>query len=82
MRGMYEPVFGQYASDLQHSQKLRLAHMKTKTETVTKRPSGQLDQSKLNAFLNRAIADLAAGYGGVMVSLGRQLGLYEVLAGA
>jgi len=56
--------------------------MKTKTVTTTERQSDGIDQSKLNAFLNRAITDLAAGYGGVMVSLGRQLGLYEVLAGA
>jgi len=79
---MYEPVFGQYASDLWQSQKLWLTHMKAKTETTTKKRSARIDQSKLNAFLNRAIADLAAGYGGVMVSLGRQLGLYEALAGA
>ncbi|MEQ8964680.1 MAG: class I SAM-dependent methyltransferase [Azospirillaceae bacterium] len=39
------------------------------------------DESKLNAFLDKAVTDLAAGYGGVMVSLGRRLGLYEALAG-
>lgn len=42
----------------------------------------QLDEQKLNQFLERAVADLAAGYGGVMVSLGRRLGLYEAMAGA
>ena len=30
----------------------------------------EIDQEKLNAFLARAIGDLSAGYGGVMVSLG------------
>ncbi len=41
-----------------------------------------VDQQKLDDFLGRAVADLAAGYGGVMVSLGRKLGLYEAMAGA
>lgn len=41
-----------------------------------------VDQEKLNDFLGRAVGDLAAGYGGVMVSLGRKLGLYEAMAGA
>jgi SAM-dependent methyltransferase len=41
-----------------------------------------IDQQKLNDFLGRAVGDLAAGYGGVMVSLGRKLGLYEAMAGA
>jgi hypothetical protein len=33
------------------------------------------------AFLERAIADLAACQGGVMVSIGHKLGLYQALAG-
>jgi len=41
-----------------------------------------VDQQKLEAFLQRAVSDLAAGYGGIMVSLGRKLGLYEAMAGA
>jgi SAM-dependent methyltransferase len=41
-----------------------------------------LDQSKLDSFLMRAISDLSAGYGGVMVSLGSKLGLYKAMAGA
>ncbi len=41
-----------------------------------------LDEEKLHAFLDRAFADLAASYGGVMVSLGDRLGLYRSLAGA
>jgi SAM-dependent methyltransferase len=41
-----------------------------------------VDQQRLNDFLERAVGDLAAGYGGVMVSLGRRLGLYEAMAGA
>lgn len=41
-----------------------------------------LDEQKLNAFVEKAVTDLAAGYGGVMVSLGRQLGLYKVMADA
>ena len=41
-----------------------------------------IDQRKLDEFLGRATADLAASYGGVMVSLGHRLGLYRALAGA
>lgn len=39
-----------------------------------------IDTHKLNEFLGHAVSDLAAGYGGVMVSLGRKLGLYKALA--
>lgn len=41
-----------------------------------------IDQTKLESFLERAVGDLSAGYGGVMVSLGSKLGLYKALAGA
>ncbi|BCJ90812.1 SAM-dependent methyltransferase [Terrihabitans soli] len=42
----------------------------------------QRDQAKLDAMLARAVGDLSAGYGGVMVSLGHRLGLYRAMAGA
>src|SRR3546814_1287724 len=38
--------------------------------------------AKLNALLQRAVEDLSAGYGGVMMSLGHPLGLYKAMAGA
>src|SRR5687768_16785274 len=41
-----------------------------------------IDQSKLETFLVRAVGDLSAGYGGVMVSLGSKLGLYKAMASA
>ncbi|MDX1482039.1 MAG: class I SAM-dependent methyltransferase [Woeseiaceae bacterium] len=41
-----------------------------------------IDSQKLDDFLGRAVGDLAAGYGGVMISLGRRLGLYQAMAGA
>lgn len=41
-----------------------------------------IDQTKLDSFLIRAVGDLSAGYGGVMVSLGMKLGLYKAMAGA
>lgn len=41
-----------------------------------------IDEGKLNAFVTRAITDLAAAYGGVMVSIGHKLGLYKAMAGA
>jgi len=40
----------------------------------------QIDETKLNEFVGRAVSDLAAGYAGVMISLGRKLGLYKALA--
>ena len=57
-----------------------------KTESNTPTTSGQrtarIDETKLQAFVNRAMTDLAAGYTGVMISLGRQLGLYDAMVGA
>lgn len=41
-----------------------------------------IDRTKLESFLSRAVGDLSAGYGGVMVSLGMKLGLYKAMAGA
>ena len=41
-----------------------------------------IDSAKLEAFAMRTIADVTAGYTGVMVSLGAKLGLYKALAGA
>jgi len=41
-----------------------------------------IDEQRLNSFLEHAVYDLAAGYGGVMVSLGHKLGLYQAMAGA
>ena len=41
-----------------------------------------VDQTKLQSFLARAVGDLSAGYGGVMVSLGSKLGLYKAMWGA
>ncbi|MDX2201372.1 MAG: class I SAM-dependent methyltransferase [Hyphomicrobiaceae bacterium] len=40
------------------------------------------DPHKLDALVGRLFADLSAGYGGVMVSLGDKLGLYRAMAGA
>lgn len=41
-----------------------------------------IDQTKLDTFIMRAVGDLSAGYGGVMVSLGSKLGLYKAMASA
>lgn len=41
-----------------------------------------INEEKLNEFLEHAVYDLAAGYGGVMVSIGNKLGLYKVMAAA
>ncbi|QJR36753.1 class I SAM-dependent methyltransferase [Gemmatimonas groenlandica] len=41
-----------------------------------------IDQARLEAFVMRAVGDLASAYGGVMVSLGSKLGLYKAMWGA
>jgi SAM-dependent methyltransferase len=41
-----------------------------------------IDTAKLEAFAGQVFGDLAACYGGVMISIGDKLGLYECLAGA
>lgn len=41
-----------------------------------------IDQAKLESFVTRAVGDLSSAYGGVMVSLGSKLGLYQAMAGA
>ena len=41
-----------------------------------------INRTKLESLLDRAVGDLSAGYGGVMVSLGMKLGLYKAMAGA
>ncbi|MGE8941480.1 class I SAM-dependent methyltransferase [Leptospira interrogans] len=40
-----------------------------------------MNQQKLDALVGRLFGDLAAGYGGVMVSIGDKLGLYRAMAG-
>jgi SAM-dependent methyltransferase len=45
-------------------------------------PPSSIDPAKLNALLQRAVEDLSAGYGGVMMSLGNRLGLFKAMAGA
>jgi ubiquinone/menaquinone biosynthesis C-methylase UbiE len=42
----------------------------------------KIDERKLNEFVEKAVTDLAAGYGGVMTVLGHKLGLYKALAHA
>ena len=41
----------------------------------------KVNEQKLNEVVEKAISDLAAGYGGVMVALGDKLGLYRAMAG-
>jgi SAM-dependent methyltransferase len=42
----------------------------------------KVNEQRLNEFVSKAVNDLAAGYGGVMVGLGHKLGLYRAMAGA
>ncbi|HLS58428.1 MAG TPA: hypothetical protein VK022_02260, partial [Paracoccaceae bacterium] len=39
-----------------------------------------LDQAELDALVERAVAEISAGYGGVMIDIGRKLGLYRAMA--
>jgi len=41
-----------------------------------------LHEGRLNELLGKVVGDLAAGYGGVTVSLGDKLGLYKAMKGA
>ena len=41
-----------------------------------------LEHTKLDALLARALGDLSAGYGGVMISIGNKLGLFKAMSGA
>ena len=41
-----------------------------------------VDSQKLDQLLDRAVGDLSAGYGGVMISIGQKLGLFQGMAGA
>jgi hypothetical protein len=40
-----------------------------------------VDQEKLDALVAKAVSELAAGYSGVMIDIGRQLGLYRAMVG-
>jgi len=40
----------------------------------------KVDERKLSEFVEKAVTDLAAGYGGVMTVLGHKLGLYKAMA--
>lgn len=42
----------------------------------------QVNEEKLNQFLDRVVSDLASSYVGIMVSLGSKLGLYQTMSGA
>ena len=50
--------------------------------TLTQPAAASFDEARLTAFLDRALTDLSSGYAGVMISLGRRLGLYRAMAGA
>jgi SAM-dependent methyltransferase len=41
-----------------------------------------LEHTKLDALLARALGDLSAAYGGVMISIGNKLGLFKAMSGA
>ncbi len=41
-----------------------------------------VDGQKLDQLVERAVNDLSAGYGGVMISMGQKLGLFRGMAGA
>lgn len=41
-----------------------------------------IDPAKLDAFVSRALGDLASAYGGVLVSIGHKLGLFKAMVSA
>src|ERR1043165_9600659 len=54
----------------------------TSTPPSAARTTNKIDEAKQQAFVGRALGDLAAGHAGVLISLGRRLGLYRALADA
>src|SRR5205814_1368782 len=48
----------------------------------TRRGSGDMDDTKMMDFVNRAVDDVGALLGGAMVVIGDKLGLYHAMAGA
>lgn len=44
--------------------------------------ASSIDPQKLEALVTRAVTDLSAASGGVMINLGHKLGLYKAMAGA
>ncbi len=42
----------------------------------------QIDQAKLDGLVTQALNDIAGAHGGVMITLGHKLGLYQALKGA
>ena len=52
------------------------------TDLSTSRHANTIDPVKLDAFVARAINDLASAYAGVMISLGNKLGIYKAMANA
>ena len=40
-----------------------------------------LDPAALDALVGKAVSELAAGYGGLMIDIGHKLGLYKAMAG-
>src|SRR5579872_97320 len=49
---------------------------------ATSGKAAQLDESKLNAFLDKAVADMGAAMHATLVVVGDKLGLYKAMAGA
>ena len=46
------------------------------------RDAHPLDPATLDALVGKAVSELAAGYGGLMIDIGQKLGLYKAMAGA
>lgn len=42
----------------------------------------RIDDQKLDALVQKAVGELSAGYGGVMISIGKKLGLFEAMESA
>src|SRR5687768_17561823 len=81
-RGTNEPISGRSASGgtpgFQRSSRRHLKLMQIQQQAMTINTTA-IDQTKLQAFVMRAIGDLSAGSGGVMVSVGNKLGLYKAM---
>jgi 2-polyprenyl-3-methyl-5-hydroxy-6-metoxy-1,4-benzoquinol methylase len=66
----------------QFGQQRYTATRESKTMAAPAIEQTRIDQAKLDALLARALGDLSASYGGVMISIGNKLGLFKAMAGA
>jgi SAM-dependent methyltransferase len=75
--GTFEPLLGSFTLPPTSCSRDPDLDIETRTWEVEM----AVQERSTEAFIEQAMADLAASYGGVMISIGHKLGLYRALAG-